>query len=51
LPLVAELKPEPRLALALERGDPPGERPRGPLAAFADGFLSAALPAGGRTAA
>ena len=32
LPLLAELRPEPGLAAALERGEPPGLRRRGPLA-------------------
>ena len=32
LPLAGELGPEPGLAGALERGEPPGRRPRGPLA-------------------
>jgi secretion/DNA translocation related CpaE-like protein len=34
LPLVGFLEPEPGLARALERGDPPGQRARGPLRAF-----------------
>ncbi len=32
LPLAGEMRAEPRLAAALERGEPPGGRPRGPLA-------------------
>lgn len=39
LPLAGELAAEPRLAEALERGEPPGRRVRGPLARFCDGFL------------
>ncbi|GAB6900363.1 septum site-determining protein Ssd [Kineosporia succinea] len=34
LPLAGLLPTEPRLRLALDRGEPPGLRPRGPLAAF-----------------
>ncbi len=36
LPLAGSMKPEPRLAAALERGETPGARPRGPLARLAD---------------
>lgn len=32
LPLAGVLRPEPRLAAALERGEPPASAPRGPLA-------------------
>jgi hypothetical protein len=32
LPLVGDLRPEPGLDVALERGDPPGQRARSPLA-------------------
>jgi secretion/DNA translocation related CpaE-like protein len=39
LPLAGEIRPEPGLAAALERGDPPGRRTRGPLATFCAGFL------------
>jgi len=39
LPLAGELAAEPRLAEALERGEPPGRRVRGPLARFCDRFL------------
>lgn len=42
-PLAALLRPEPGLAGALERGEPPGSRSRGPLARFSTRFL-AALP-------
>jgi secretion/DNA translocation related CpaE-like protein len=34
LPLAGELRPEPRIDLALDRGDPPGARRRGPLASL-----------------
>jgi secretion/DNA translocation related CpaE-like protein len=50
LPLVGELKPEPGLELALERGEPPGRRGRGPLAVLCDRLLSDLLPATGRAA-
>ena len=39
VPLAGEVRSEPGLASALERGDPPGRRTRGPLAAFCAGFL------------
>jgi secretion/DNA translocation related CpaE-like protein len=39
LPLAGVIRPEPGLAAALERGDPPGRRTRGPLATFCAGFL------------
>jgi secretion/DNA translocation related CpaE-like protein len=39
LPLVGELRPEPALALALERGEAPGRRSRSPLARLCDGLL------------
>jgi secretion/DNA translocation related CpaE-like protein len=32
LPIIAEVRPEPGLAAALDRGEPPGLRRRGPLA-------------------
>jgi hypothetical protein len=32
LPLLGELRPEPGLTAAIERGEPPGLRPRAPLA-------------------
>lgn len=41
LPLLAELRPEPGLAGALERGEPPGLRRRGPLARCAGRVLDA----------
>jgi secretion/DNA translocation related CpaE-like protein len=39
LPLAGEIRAEPGIAAALERGDPPGRRTRGPLATFCAGFL------------
>ena len=39
LPLEGELRAEPGLAAALERGEPPASRGRGPLAAFCADFL------------
>jgi secretion/DNA translocation related CpaE-like protein len=51
LALAGDLRPEPGLASALERGDPPGRRTRGPLAVFSAGFLTALLARSGRTAA
>ena len=45
LPLAGSLRPEPGLAAALERGEPPTARGRGPLAAFCGAFLpSVRLP-------
>jgi secretion/DNA translocation related CpaE-like protein len=40
VPLAGELRPERRLDAALDRGDPPGERRRGPLATFCARFLA-----------
>jgi secretion/DNA translocation related CpaE-like protein len=40
LPLVGELRPEPGLVGALERGEPPGRRPRGPLAELCGRLLA-----------
>ena len=42
LPLAADLPAEPRLAAALERGEPPARRGRGPLAGFCRDFLATA---------
>lgn len=39
LPLAGVIRPEPGIAAALERGDPPGRRTRGPLAMFCAEFL------------
>lgn len=47
LPLAGSLRPEPGLAAALERGDPPATRGRGPLAAWCGTFLPS-LPAPSR---
>jgi secretion/DNA translocation related CpaE-like protein len=43
LRLAGELRPEPGLALALERGEPPARGGRGPLASFCDAFLADVL--------
>jgi secretion/DNA translocation related CpaE-like protein len=40
LPLAGILKPEPGICAALERGEPPGVRPRGPLATFCRELLT-----------
>lgn len=40
LPLAGALRPEPGLAAALERGEPPTARGRGPLAGFCTRFLA-----------
>ncbi|GAB3265372.1 septum formation initiator [Kineosporia babensis] len=48
LPLAGLLPPEPRLRAALERGEPPGLRERGPLARFCRELLGPELP-GART--
>ncbi|HMA46651.1 MAG TPA: hypothetical protein VKP11_05545, partial [Frankiaceae bacterium] len=40
LPLAASLRAEPGIAEALERGEPPGRRARGPLARFCERFLA-----------
>lgn len=44
LPLVASLRAEPGLELALERGEPPGRRPRSPLAALCEAVIADLLP-------
>ncbi len=44
LPLAGVLRPEPGLAAALERGQPPGSRGRGPLAEFCATFLDGLRP-------
>ena len=44
LPLEAELRAEPGLAAALERGQPPAGRGRGPLSAFCADFLERRVP-------
>jgi secretion/DNA translocation related CpaE-like protein len=43
LPLAGDLRPEPGLAAALDRGDVPPVRPRGPLAGLAARLLVSAL--------
>jgi secretion/DNA translocation related CpaE-like protein len=43
LPLAGELKPEPGLPAALDRGDVPPIRPRGPLAVLSARLVAAAL--------
>jgi secretion/DNA translocation related CpaE-like protein len=40
LPLVGFVRPEPGLAEALERGEPPGRRVRGPLAGLCEALLA-----------
>ncbi len=51
LPLAGVLKAEPGIAAALERGEPPARRGRGPLAAFCGSFLDDLLPPSGRPVA
>jgi CO dehydrogenase nickel-insertion accessory protein CooC1 len=51
LPLAGDLRAEPSIAAALERGDPPGRRGRGPLASFCLQLLEQVLPASGRAIA
>jgi secretion/DNA translocation related CpaE-like protein len=50
LPLLAELRPEPGLDAALEHGDPPAQRGRGPLSIACTRLLDDLLPALGRAA-
>jgi len=50
LPLVGELRPEPGLELALERGEPPARRGRGPLSALCTALLDELVPADRRAA-
>lgn len=47
LPLAGDLRPEPGLDAALERGEPPGRRPRSPLGVLCGRLLDDLL-AGGR---
>ena len=49
LPLLAELRAEPGLELALERGEPPGRRGR-PLSVMCEHLLQELLPVQGRAA-
>ncbi|MEX2289950.1 MAG: septum site-determining protein Ssd [Mycobacteriales bacterium] len=51
LPLLAELRPEPGLALALEHGEAPALRGRGPLSVACTRLLDELLPSLGRVAA
>ncbi|MDP9432896.1 MAG: CpaE-like family protein [Actinomycetota bacterium] len=51
LPLAADLAAEPGIAAALERGEAPARRGRGPLATFSAAFLDGLLGAGSRRAA
>jgi len=44
LPLAGELRPEPGLEAALERGEPPARRGRGPLAQLSGRLLDELLP-------
>jgi secretion/DNA translocation related CpaE-like protein len=50
LPLAGELRAESGLELALERGEPPGRRGRGPLSVLCARLLDDLLPAAGRAA-
>lgn len=50
LPLLGELRPEPGLDLSLDRGEAPGRRGRGPLAALCALLLDELVPAVGRAA-
>jgi Flp pilus assembly CpaE family ATPase len=43
LPLAGTLRPEPGIRTALERGEPPGLRTRGPLSVLCRGLLAAEL--------
>ena len=43
LPVAGRLRPEPRLAAALEKGDPPAANPRGPLATLCRRLIKDAL--------
>jgi secretion/DNA translocation related CpaE-like protein len=45
LPLLAELRAEPGLDLALERGEPPAQRPKGPLRGACRRLVDELLPA------
>jgi secretion/DNA translocation related CpaE-like protein len=51
LPLEGEMRAEPGLAAALERGEPPAWRGRGPLAAFCIEFLDRRMPRSASAAA
>lgn len=45
LPLAGEMRLEPHLSCALDRGEAPPRRPRGPLGSFCTAFLDELLPA------
>lgn len=51
LPLAGELRAEPGLAAALERGEPPAGRGRGPLATLCGTLLDELVPLPGRAVA
>jgi hypothetical protein len=44
LPLFGFLRAEPHLDLALERGEPPARRGKGPLASLCESVVSEVLP-------
>jgi hypothetical protein len=44
LPLLAELRAEPGIELGLERGEAPGQRPKGPLSGACRVLLDELLP-------
>lgn len=44
LPLAGQLRPEPGIELALERGDPPGQRGRGPLSELCGRLVAELAP-------
>lgn len=50
LPLAGHLRPEPGLDVALERGEPPAGRGRGPLADLCGRLVAELVPAWGRAA-
>lgn len=50
LPLAGQLRPEPGLDAALERGEPPARRGRGPLAQLCAGLVGELVPVLGRAA-
>jgi len=50
LPLLADLRAEPGIELALERGEPPARRARSPLAQLSTSLLAELLPPLGRAA-
>lgn len=51
LPLAGAMRAEPRLAEALERGEPPGRRGRGPIAVLCERLLDDLVPPPGRRSA